>query len=89
MGVGCRVKVNSERVSLETPAEACEQLCGPDIGMEFVHCGAKTEKSCDFVVRPLIALCDGARHPAEVVEWCARAGVCVGLMLGGRQGQFR
>ena len=35
-------------------AEAGERLCGPDIGSPF-HSGAKTEKSWDFVVQPLLA----------------------------------
>ena len=54
--------MESEQVSLESPAEAGEQLCGPDIGSKlslFHHCGAKTEKSCDFDDQHLLALSDG------------------------------
>ena len=41
------------------------------------HCGAKTEKSCDFSVQPLLALSDGVTmHPAEAVERSARAWLC-------------
>ena len=46
-------------------------------GSSFHHCGAKTEKSCEFDLQPLLALSDGGtRRPAEVVERSARAGVC-------------
>ena len=37
-------------------------------GRSFHHSGAKTEKSCDLAVRPLLALRDGGTGwPAEVV----------------------
>ena len=50
--------MNSE-VSLESFAEAGEQLCYHDISRELVpHCSAKTGKSCDFDDRPLLALSD-------------------------------
>ena len=46
-------------------------------GSSFHHCGAKTEKSCDFDDQPLLALSDGGnRRPAEVVERGALTGVC-------------
>ena len=35
-------------------------------GSSFHHCGAKTQKSCDFNERLLLALSDGIRRPAEV-----------------------
>ena len=38
-------------------------------GSLFHHSGAKTEKSSDFAVRPLLALSDGdTSRPAEVLE---------------------
>ena len=40
--------MNSEQVSLESFAEAVEQLCGPDIGRELVpplHCQPITHKN--------------------------------------------
>ena len=55
-------EVNSEQASLESLAETCERLCGPDVDRDHHssttvvdhHCGAKTAKrcECDF------ALCD-------------------------------
>ena len=70
--------MNSEHVSLECLAEAgvSDSAVLTSAGSSFGHCGAKIEKSCDSVVRPLLALSDGARNPAEVVEWSAQAGVC-------------
>ena len=70
--------MDSEQVSLEPFSEDSERLCGPENGRELVHhLGAKTEKSCDFADRPLLALSDGGtRRPAEVVERRDRAGVC-------------
>ena len=32
----CRVKVNSEQVSLESFMEAGESICSPDIGRELI-----------------------------------------------------
>ena len=46
-------------------------------GSSFHHCGPRTEKSCDFADRPLLALSDGGtRRPAGVVEWRDCAGEC-------------
>ena len=47
------------------------------VGSAFHHWGPKTDKSCDFADRPLLALSDGgSSRPAEVVERKDRAGVC-------------
>ena len=44
-------------------------------GRSFHHSGAKTEKSCDLAVGPLLALRDGGTsRPAEVVMRRALAG---------------
>ena len=46
-------------------------------GSSFLHCGPKTEKSCDFADGPLLALSDGGtRRPAEVAERRDGAGGC-------------
>ena len=71
--------MSSEQVSLDSFAEASERLCSPDIDRELVPPLRffKTEKSSDFDDQPKIALSyGGTRHPAEVVEQSARAGVC-------------
>ena len=47
----CSVQVNSEQVSLESFEEAGEGLTSA--GGSFHHCGARTEKSGDFVVPPI------------------------------------
>ena len=45
-------------------------------GSSLHHCGTKTEKSCDFDDRLLLALRDGGTRQAEVVQRSALAGVC-------------
>ena len=52
-------------------------------GRSFHYCGAKTEKTCDFVVQPLFTLSNsGTRHLAEVVERSSQAGIQAIQVIG-------
>ena len=52
-------------------------------GSSYHHCGVKTEKSCDFDDRHILARSNGGtRRSAEVVQWSTRTGVC-GLVCEG------
>ncbi|KAK0146345.1 hypothetical protein N1851_014339 [Merluccius polli] len=77
-----RVQVNSEQVGLESLVIDSAVLASA--GRLFHHSGAKTEKSCDLAVRPLLALRDGGTGRSdEVVAQRALAGAW-GLTSGSK-----
>ena len=77
-----RVQVNSEQVGLKRKdakrtlnrwvlsllrKQVIDSAVLTSAGRSFYHSGAKTEKSCDLAVQPLLALRDGGTsRPAEV-----------------------
>jgi len=69
--------VNSEKVGLESLAEAGERLCLPDVNWDLIpplRCQNREELGLGRV-RCLPFLCEGGTsRPAEVVERSARAG---------------
>ena len=70
-----RVQVNSKQDLSLLRKQVMDSAVLTSAGRSFHHSGAKTEKSCDLAVRPLLALRDGGTsRRAGVVAWRALAG---------------